>query len=126
MLLSTTSYTRWWSPLSEISPIYIDGRLRTASRPSRTWILLAEYCSSACFISSFSIISQLLYCVSVKFYKFTKICPISQIEAHAHRRIRTLLSIARASLDGHPEKIAKAKPGTEARIEFILRTEAEV
>ena len=34
-------------PFSEMSPMYIAGRLRTASRPSSTWILLALY-SSLC------------------------------------------------------------------------------
>ena len=40
--LSTTSYTKWWSPFSLISPIYIAGLFRTASNPSRTCILSAE------------------------------------------------------------------------------------
>ena len=34
--------------------MYIEGLFLTASRPSRTWMLLAEYCSSAFLISSFS------------------------------------------------------------------------
>ena len=35
--LSTTSNTVWCRPVpSEVSPIYIPGRLRTASRPFRT------------------------------------------------------------------------------------------
>ena len=34
--LSTTSYTRWCRPFSPMSPMYIAGRLRTASKPSRT------------------------------------------------------------------------------------------
>ena len=38
--LSTTSNTRWCSPVpSEVSPMYMPGRLRTASRPSRIWML---------------------------------------------------------------------------------------
>ncbi len=36
--LSTTSYTRWWSPRSPTSPMYMCGRLRTASSPSSTLI----------------------------------------------------------------------------------------
>ena len=37
--LSTTSNTMWCSPVpSEVSPMYIPGRLRTASRPFRTLI----------------------------------------------------------------------------------------
>ena len=37
--LSLTSNTMWWSPEpSSVSPIYIPGRLRTASRPLRTLI----------------------------------------------------------------------------------------
>ena len=39
--LSTTSYTRWCSPGSPVEPMYIAGRLRTASRPSSTLILSA-------------------------------------------------------------------------------------
>ena len=42
MELSTVSFTKWCKPLSEMSPIYIAGRLRTASRPSNTCMLLAE------------------------------------------------------------------------------------
>ncbi len=38
--LSTTSYTRWCRPLALVVPMYIPGRLRTGSRPSRTWMLL--------------------------------------------------------------------------------------
>ena len=37
--LSTTSNTMWCSPVpSEVSPMYMPGRLRTASRPLRTLI----------------------------------------------------------------------------------------
>ena len=37
--LSTTSKTMWWSPVpSSVSPMYMPGRLRTASRPLRTWM----------------------------------------------------------------------------------------
>jgi len=36
MELSTTSNTRWCRPVpSLVSPMYMPGRLRTASRPSR-------------------------------------------------------------------------------------------
>ena len=40
--LSTTSQTQWWSasPLFG-SPRYIPGRTRTASSPSRSWMLSA-------------------------------------------------------------------------------------
>ena len=34
--LSTTSYTRWCRPRTPVEPMYMPGRLRTASRPSRT------------------------------------------------------------------------------------------
>jgi len=34
----------WWRPEpSSVSPIYMPGRLRTASRPLRTWIDSAPY-----------------------------------------------------------------------------------
>jgi hypothetical protein len=37
--LSTTSNTRWCRPVpSDVSPMYMPGRLRTASSPSRIWI----------------------------------------------------------------------------------------
>ncbi len=36
--LSTTSHTRWCRPRSPVDPMYMPGRLRTASRPSRTLI----------------------------------------------------------------------------------------
>ena len=42
MELSTTSYTKWCNPFSLMSPMYMAGRLRTASNPSSTWMLLAE------------------------------------------------------------------------------------
>ena len=38
MELSTTSYTRWCRPRAEVDPMYMPGRLRTASRPLRTWM----------------------------------------------------------------------------------------
>src|SRR5688572_2856516 len=42
--LSTTSQTKWWSPEpSWTSPMYMPGRLRTASSPSSTVMLLASY-----------------------------------------------------------------------------------
>ena len=41
--LSTTSYTRWCRPRSVVEPIYIPGRLRTASSPSRTVMSDAPY-----------------------------------------------------------------------------------
>ena len=39
--LSTTSHTQWWRPLGPVLPMYIPGRFRTGSRPSRTCMLLA-------------------------------------------------------------------------------------
>src|SRR3982750_887604 len=42
-----TSQTRWCSPRSPVEPMYMPGRLRTASRPSRTWIALASYLPSS-------------------------------------------------------------------------------
>ena len=42
--LSTASHTRWWRPEpSWTSPMYMPGRLRTASRPSRTVMLSLPY-----------------------------------------------------------------------------------
>src|SRR5215468_3305255 len=42
--LSTTSYTMWCRPEpSSVSPMYMPGRLRTASRPFRTLIASASY-----------------------------------------------------------------------------------
>ncbi len=40
-LLSTTSYTRWWSPRGPVEPMYMPGRRRTGSRPSSTVMSLA-------------------------------------------------------------------------------------
>jgi hypothetical protein len=43
MALSTTSNTMWCRPEpSSVSPMYMPGRIRTASRPSSTWIELAS------------------------------------------------------------------------------------
>lgn len=35
-ITSATSYTRWCRPRGPVEPMYMPGRLRTASRPSRT------------------------------------------------------------------------------------------
>ena len=43
MELSSTSATRWCSARSSVPPIYMPGRLRTGSRPSRTSIEEASY-----------------------------------------------------------------------------------
>src|SRR6185295_4147968 len=53
--LSTTSNTMWCMPVpSEVSPMYMPGRLRTASRPFRTLMLSESYsfASGACFSAS--------------------------------------------------------------------------
>ena len=42
-LLSTSSYTRWWSPSTPVLPMYIDGTFRTASSPSSIFMLSAPY-----------------------------------------------------------------------------------
>src|SRR5688572_16258848 len=49
MELSTISKTRWWSPRSVTSPMYIAGRRRTASSPSRTLIEEASYAPDFAF-----------------------------------------------------------------------------
>src|SRR4051812_49331085 len=41
--LSTTSQTRWCRPRSPVDPMYMPGRLRTASKPSSTVMALAPY-----------------------------------------------------------------------------------
>ena len=41
MLLSTTSHTSWCRPRTSVEPMNMPGRLRTGSRPSRTWMLAA-------------------------------------------------------------------------------------
>ena len=41
--LSTTSQTQWWRPDGPVEPMYMPGRLRTGSRPSRTCMSLAPY-----------------------------------------------------------------------------------
>src|SRR3954454_13596266 len=41
--LSTTSHTMWCRPRSPVEPMYMPGRLRTASRTSRTVMELPEY-----------------------------------------------------------------------------------
>src|SRR5215211_3816373 len=45
--LSTTSKTRWWRPRAPVEPMYIPGRSRTGSRPSRTVMSFAVYAVSA-------------------------------------------------------------------------------
>ena len=39
--LSTISQMQWWSPAGPVDPMYIPGRLRTGSSPSRTVMSLA-------------------------------------------------------------------------------------
>src|SRR5262245_59922236 len=41
--LSTTSQIRWCRPTRPVEPMYMPGRLRTGSRPSRTWMADASY-----------------------------------------------------------------------------------
>src|ERR1700689_4719313 len=41
--LSTTSQTRWCSPVGPVEPMYIPGRWRTGSSPSRTVMSVASY-----------------------------------------------------------------------------------
>src|SRR5689334_12545579 len=41
--LSSTSQARWWRPAVPTPPMYMPGRLRTGSRPSRTVMSLAVY-----------------------------------------------------------------------------------
>ncbi|VWM18330.1 Uncharacterised protein [Collinsella intestinalis] len=54
--LSTISHTRWCKPVELVEPIYIPGRTRTASRPSRTLISLPPYSFSfATWFSLFSV-----------------------------------------------------------------------
>src|ERR1700677_2052417 len=47
--LSTTSHTRWCNPISPVEPMYIAGRLRTASSPPKTLIEVASYLCPAAF-----------------------------------------------------------------------------
>src|SRR5664280_1293470 len=54
--LSTTSQTRWWSPVGPVDPMYIPGRFRTGSRPSRTVMSPASYVVSPTF-RTFSVFS---------------------------------------------------------------------
>src|SRR3990167_651914 len=66
--LSKISVTRWWRPSGPVVPIYIPGRLRTGSKPSRTVMdsalyLLDEagpdFCSfSAMFVIPYSSINR--------------------------------------------------------------------
>src|SRR5712671_1243603 len=43
MALSTISHTRWCRPEDPTPPMYMPGRLRTGSRPSRTVMSFAVY-----------------------------------------------------------------------------------
>ena len=58
MALSTISYTRWCRPLGPVEPMYMPGRLRTASRPSSTCIWSLLYISSVFVISVISLMSK--------------------------------------------------------------------
>ncbi|OPZ49222.1 MAG: hypothetical protein BWY91_03117 [bacterium ADurb.BinA028] len=50
--LSTISHTRWCRPRSPVDPMYMPGRLRTASSPSRTVIAEASYAVSPVSVTS--------------------------------------------------------------------------
>src|SRR5690348_15103650 len=52
--LSATSQTRWCRPNSPVEPIYIAGRLRTASSPPRTLMEVASYLCPVAFAGAFS------------------------------------------------------------------------
>src|SRR6185437_4295378 len=74
MALSTTSNTMWCSPVpSEVSPMYMPGRLRTASRPLRILMLLESYSAArpAGLVTSGSVAIQFLVVVAC-------------LEAHRH------------------------------------------
>ena len=43
--LSAISTIRWRRPVGPVDPMYMPGRSRTASKPSRTWIWSALYSS---------------------------------------------------------------------------------
>ena len=75
MALSNTSNTMWCRPLpSCVSPIYIPGRLRTASKPSSTWMLSAPYSSCFWSVMVFSLIE-------------TKVCRRCRLKKHGrHKR----------------------------------------
>src|SRR5438876_360990 len=51
--LSTTSQMRWCRPLGPVDPMYMPGRLRTGSRPSRTVMSLAPYDEAGLAVSTF-------------------------------------------------------------------------
>src|SRR3989344_760260 len=57
MELSTTSQIKWCNPSRPVEPIYIPGRFRTGSNPSKTYISFASYEGSfGSFLSFFSAI----------------------------------------------------------------------
>src|SRR5688572_25016950 len=71
----------WWSPVpSLVSPIYMPGRLRTASRPFSTLMLLAPY-SFAPFGSS---ILSVICCFSF---------PVRLLDAHRHDHVPVIAAI---------------------------------
>src|SRR5688572_9299384 len=71
----------WWSPVpSLVSPIYMPGRLRTASRPFSTLMLLAPY-SFAPFGSS---ILSLIWCFSF---------PVRVLDAHRHDHVPVIAAV---------------------------------
>ena len=53
--LSTTSQIRWCRPRSPVEPMYMPGRLRTASRPSSTVMDLALYSALLFAATSFAV-----------------------------------------------------------------------
>src|ERR1017187_797865 len=82
--LSTTSYTRWWRPISPVEPIYMAGRRRTASSPSSTLILLESYTSPAPGLTSFGIVPY---------------CPEKTSDSHRHDDVTVYI---RDALAGRP------------------------
>src|SRR5699024_11041904 len=72
--LSTISQTRWCMPSELVVPIYIPGRLRSASKPSSTWIWLASYCSAKSALYSCS-----LSCSTLIHSPFLSVRPVYEI-----------------------------------------------
>src|SRR5690348_9785360 len=91
--LSTTSHTRWCSPVSPVDPIYMAGRLRTASRSRRTLMLPASYVFGSCSSTSLVLLNR-----------YSSLLRDSPRSGFAQRQQKLTLAIRRCAEHSHSHR----------------------
>src|SRR4030095_2090536 len=104
MALSETSNTMWWRPdPSSVSPIYMPGRLRTASRPLRTLMLLAPY-SSAPFGSS---VPSFIRCFQTSWLNAHRHDDVAVVAAIRERDEHAAVGVAECAIDARARDVGQ-------------------